>query len=97
MTNDKADAYTRLRELTRDNVLDELHPALRPDIVAVLDELATLRKEIGDARTILASRRIAPPIPDDVCDACMGQGSHIQSGMACPHCAGSGARSRGFT
>jgi hypothetical protein len=30
------------------------------------------------------------PVPDDVCDACMGQGSHVQSGIACPHCKGSG-------
>jgi hypothetical protein len=32
------------------------------------------------------------PVPDDVCDACIGQGSHIQSGMVCPHCDGTGAR-----
>lgn len=36
-------AYARLRELTRYDVLDELHPGLRPDIVAVLDEVAKLR------------------------------------------------------
>ncbi len=37
-------AYSRLRELTRNNVLDELHPALRPHIVAVLDHIAELEK-----------------------------------------------------
>lgn len=43
MTNN--DAYQRLRELTRDNVLDDLHHALRPDIVAVLDALEAIRAE----------------------------------------------------
>lgn len=56
MTNDKADAYQRLRELTRDNVLNELHPALRPDIVAVLDELATLRRLRADAEQSLRAQ-----------------------------------------
>jgi hypothetical protein len=30
------------------------------------------------------------PVPDDVCDACMGQGSHIGTGTLCPHCNATG-------
>lgn len=45
MTNNEA--YQRLRELTRDNVLDELHPAPRPAIVAVLDEIEVLRERLA--------------------------------------------------
>ena len=39
---------------------------------------------------LLAASFDDPAMPVDVCSACMGQGSHVQSGIACPHCKGSG-------
>lgn len=50
-------AYQRLRDLTRDNVLDELHPSLRPDIVAVLDENAELRGKLAATNGALHGSR----------------------------------------
>ena len=52
-------AYSRLRELTRDDVLDILHPALRPDIVAVLDENAELRGKLASVNGALVGSRDA--------------------------------------
>lgn len=50
-------AYSRLRELTRDDVLDALHPALRLDIVTVLDENAELRGKLASANGALVGSR----------------------------------------
>jgi hypothetical protein len=65
---DDNDAYQRLRELTRDNVLDELHPALRPDIVAVLDELTVLRERLAKLESVLDVE--CPTMPFSSCECC---------------------------
>jgi predicted Zn-ribbon and HTH transcriptional regulator len=99
------ESYQRLRELVSKPSLADINHTHRGDIVAMLDELAELRKrlakletennafrdEIDDARTILANKRNELIIPPDVCSGCLGLGSHVQSGMTCPHCEGTGS------
>lgn len=59
----------------------------------VFDLAASIaRKVVGPNQHVTTSIPGEPDVPDDVCDACVGQGSHIQSGMVCPHCNGTGAR-----
>jgi hypothetical protein len=64
---------------------------LRAHITRLEAENKVLRDEIDDARTILANKRNELIIPPDVCSGCLGLGSHVQSGMACPHCGGTGS------
>ena len=79
---DAAEALQRVRrcamDFARQHGIDECKVVDLDTIVNAIDaELVSLTE--------------ATRAPDDVCDSCMGLGSHVQTGMACPHCAGSGA------